>query len=55
MLPDHMIEELLKRERSRPAPVVQPQVEVPMAPPPSGEVSGDDDDSRGVTIIQLWD
>jgi len=55
MLPDHIIEELLRREQSRPAPVVQPQLEVPMMPPPSSEVAAaEDDETRGVTTIQLW-
>ena len=52
MLPPFIIEQIRKREEEHTRPV-QPQLELPVAPPSAPRPAHEDESKRGVIIVEL--
>lgn len=58
MIPPHILDELLRRERERTrtrTDDVQPRLELPLPPRPVARSVEDDDAGRGMVVIDLFD
>jgi hypothetical protein len=53
MLPPFIIEQIRKRESEEHSRPVQPQLELPIMPPATPRPPHDDENKRGVIIVEL--
>ena len=53
MLPPFIIEQIRKREEQERKQYEQPQLELPITPAPRQKPQGDEEDKRGVIILEL--
>lgn len=53
MLPPFIIEQIRKREEQERKQYEQPQLELPITPPPRQQPKADEEDKRGVIILEL--